>query len=404
MNNISSYQSNFRVEEFVDRENSINIVLSLVERKGRSVIIFEGDRGCGKTALLLKLYSDLQSRSDLQVFFMGLESTRHPEFELRGNFFINPDQVYSEGTLSEVLQRIAKSFNLTTLTTSLPEAQKEYLARDLAQRMDNKMAVLLIDSIYERGQDLRRSLETYLLTPFLGANNVTIILSGRGKRPVWGHPDLRAAEIITLTPFTTEDVRKQLVSMKSQWLEDAELIMRLSGGYPLFVRILGECDYSRNNKHQILQNALDKAINTAVFDVFPKETSSVKKELLRLHIEKLALVPDRFRIPDIEKYLFPNYQSPEQVRHQTDEVIKSLLAHSLLKYERGGYLLNQSIKHPIQNWLSFGQNTIRLKKYTNELIANFTILAEENPDAVSYYGAMIDSLNLYAIEEAINGG
>ncbi|MCC6278237.1 MAG: hypothetical protein IT289_10015, partial [Oligoflexia bacterium] len=258
--------------------------------------------------------------------------------------------------------------------------QKDYFARGLAYRSSKTTPILLVDSIYECSDDIRIELERYILAPILASERVFIILSGRGKRPIWSSPELINAGIVELHPLKQNFVIEQLEKLKKQGksqrdLKEYDAIVDLSCGYPLIVRVMAE------SKKQ-LPEALDDAINIIIEETLP-ESERGNMENIRPLIEKLALVDIPFRIPDIDEYLYG--KDPER-RAKANHLIKLLLESYLLRYERKGYQLNRSVIHPIRKWLALkGQGS----EYIRHLQEISEKLQEEYPSAKDWYQRMI---------------
>jgi len=62
----------FRSIEFVNRSAEIERTQNVLNTRNRGVIIFEGDRGAGKSSLLFELYRRFQQQSNLRPFLISL--------------------------------------------------------------------------------------------------------------------------------------------------------------------------------------------------------------------------------------------------------------------------------------------------------------------------------------------
>ena len=68
---LPSYKT-FRSIEFVNRNTEIDRAQAILSDRKRGVIIFEGERGTGKTSLLLELCRRFQKQPDLSPFLINL--------------------------------------------------------------------------------------------------------------------------------------------------------------------------------------------------------------------------------------------------------------------------------------------------------------------------------------------
>lgn len=370
----------FNSAEFADRDSEFGRVDAFLKEKSRGVIIFEGERGSGKTTFLFELYRRFHEQNELRPFLITLFPYSAPEFKEHENIWLNPERRFQRDDVPGVLNRLARYLEIETIETDDRDFQKDYFARGLAYRTSKTVPVLLVDSIYECSDETRIDIEKYILTPLLASERVFIILSGRGKRPIWSRPELRDPEIIELPPLQSGFVIEQLEKLKEQRKStrdpiEYDAIAKLSGGYPLIVRILAE-------SKKPLDAALDDAINIIIQDTLP-ENEQENLDTIRPLIEKLALMGIPFRIPDIEEYL---YGDDEERRKKTNDLIALLLASHLLRYEGKGYQLNQSVVKPIRNWLVSKRQGAEYREQLKKISEK---LQDEYPSAKTWYQKML---------------
>jgi hypothetical protein len=370
----------FRSAEFVNRSAEIERAQKLLGERNRGVIIFEGERGAGKTSLLFELYRRFQEQSDFRPFLISLFPYSAPEFEANKNVWINSEREFQTQDIPALLDQLAHYLQIDFIQSQDSDVQKEYLARGLAYRAPKTMPVLFVDSIYECSENIRVEIEKYVLAPLLTSEQVYIVLSGRGKRPAWSRPELQNAEIISLSPLMEEYVKEQLEKIKSPHVSLYKEIARLSGGYPLVVRVMGE---SKKELHEALNDAIDIIIK----DTLPQNERDGKRYSdIRIQIEKLSLVNINYRIPDVEEYLYPD--DPER-RAKTNNLMNLLLASYMIRYEGKGYQLNKSISHPIRKWLSLQKQQSDHQKYLAQLKQVSMKLQEAYPSAQKWYQQML---------------
>lgn len=374
----------FNSAEFTDRDSEFADVETILKEKNRGTVILEGERGSGKTTFLFELYRRLRKRSELNPFLISLFPYSAPEFESHKSIWLNSERQFQRDDIPDVLNRLAHYLDIETIETEDRDFQKDYFARGLAYRASKTVPVLLVDSIYECPEETRIDIEKYILASLLASERVFIILSGRGRRPIWSRPELQTAEIIPVGPFqSNEAVREQLINLKEKLkraADEYEEIANLSGGYPLIVRLMAETEPEKS-----LTYALDAAIDIIIKDTLPKpEQEDTKYAEIRSEIEKLALVNIPFRIPDVEEYLYGD--EDKERRSKTNQLIALLLESGLLRYEGKGYQLNESVKHPIRKWL---EHTGQYSNYRNQLSDVSRKLQEEYPSAKAWYQRML---------------
>lgn len=373
----------FNSAEFTDRDTEFKGVETFTKERNRGALIFEGERGSGKTTFLFELYRRLNEQRELRPFLISLFPYSAPEFRNHKNIWLNTERQFQKNDIPDVLNRLTNYLEIEPIETNDQEFQKDYLARGLAYRALKTVPVLLVDSIYECPRDVRIEFEKYILAPILASERVFVILSGRGKRPIWSRPELINADIIELGPLQNEFITEQLEKLDKQGKSkrnpsEYDVIADLSGGNPLIVRVMAETK-------KTLPAALDDAINIIIQDALPEDK---RKDLERLRpsIEKLALVDIPFRILDVDEYLYGS-QDAER-RSKTNELINLLLESYLLRYEGKGYQLNRSLVYPIRQWLALkGKGS----EYMEQLKRTSEKLQEEYPSATAWYQRMLPS-------------
>ncbi len=370
----------FNSAEFTDRDSEFKRVEAFTKERNRGVLIFEGERGSGKTTFLFELYRRLIEHRELRPFLISLFPYSAPEFESDKNNWLNTERPFQKDDIPAVLNRLASYLEIDAIETDDRDFQKDYFARGLAYRSATNTPVLLVDSIYECPDDVRIEFEKYILAPILASERVFVIVSGRGKRPIWSRPELRDADIIKLEPLEPNFVVEQLEKLKKQGKlkrdpSEYDAIADLSGGYPLIVRVMAE-----SNKQ--LSAALDEAINIIIEETLP-ESGRGNLENIRPFIERLAFVGIPFRIPDVDEYL---YGDNHDRRSKTNHLVNLLLESYLLRYEGKGYQLSQSVVHPIRKWLALKG---RDAEYMEQLQQISVKLQEEYPTARAWYQQML---------------
>jgi nucleoside-triphosphatase THEP1 len=372
----------FNSAEFTDRDSEFARVETILKEKSRGAVIFDGERGSGKTTFLFELYRRLQERSELRPFLISLFPYSAPEFESNKNIWLNAENPFQRDNIPYVLDRLARYLEIETIETEDRDFQKDYFARGLAYRASKTVPVLLVDSIYECPDETRIDIEKYILAPLLASERVFIILSGRGRRPIWSRPELQNADFFTLSPLEDIFIREQLLKLKERGKlrrdpNELDAIVELSGGNPLIARALAESE-------KPLLDALSEAIDIMVWDALPSEAKDEKiYSEIRSQLEKLALIDIPFRTVDVESYL---YGEDLERRRKTNRLLDLLKASHLMVYEGKGNHLNQSIVYPMRKWLK-AQG--RVNVYLTQLQAASLRLQEEYPTVKGWYEKMI---------------
>ena len=368
----------YRSEEVVLRPEVQQDILEKAGKKPKEIFILEGDRGAGKTTALLGLYKHYQSQASFKPFFIGLFPYEAPEFAREDNLWISssPDGNLEEKDIVELLRKMTDYLNIKFIKSLDDESQREYLSQELSKRQGRNRLVLIVDSIYECSDETRRKLENYFLIPALSSNEVTIILSGRGRRPAWVSPEFRAAQIVPLSLFDEKQVKEQLEKFNSKHIGKWEQIKDWSGGCPLVVRILGS---GEDVSLQQLSKAIDILIQDALKPL--KKEDLLSKEKIRDHIERLSLFKETFRELEVVDYLFDPKKTDKRVA--TRQVIASLLESNLLTWddsgERRGLRLNETVAYPTRKWVSLGIGE-RVKKYYLDWEKTIELLSEAYPN------------------------
>ncbi|MBV6394119.1 MAG: hypothetical protein KPEEDBHJ_03367 [Anaerolineales bacterium] len=375
----------FNSTEFTDRDEEFERVHTALSEKNRGVLIFEGERGSGKTTFLFELYRRLNEERELRPFLISLFPYTAPEFKDYKNIWLNTERRFQKDDIPDALNRLTNYLEIEPVETDDREFQKDYFARGLAYRASKTIPVLFVDSIYECPDNVRIEFEKYILAPILASERVFVILSGRGKRPIWSRPELRDANIVKIEPLQPNFVMEQLEKLNKQGKlkrdpSEYAAIADLSGGYPLIVRVMSE-----SNKP--LSAALDEAINIIIEETLP-EREQKNLESIRPFIEKLSLVDIPFRIPDVDEYL---YGDDREHRAKTNNLINLLLESYLLRFEGKGYQLSQSVVHPIRKWLALKG---RDSEYMEQLQQISAKLQDKYPSAKTWYQQMLPAKTL----------
>jgi len=374
----------FKSNEVVTRQEVSEILLK-AEKTKRSIVIVEGDRGAGKTYTLLSIYLNYLQKKKFKPFFIGLFPYEAPELIKEDSIWLSPEKKFTTADIPDLLRKITTYLGIEFVESLDPENQREYLAKRLAGLETGFRPIILLDSIYESDESVRKQIEKDILSPLLASSQVTIILSGRGKRPIWIAPEFRDAEYVKLQSVDEQFVLSQLQKMNSKNEGEYKQIMQWSAGCPLVVRLLGEAE-------QVTIDKLSEAIDILIEDpLLEKGANGSNYTEVRETIQKLALIRGPFRELDVVYYL---YGDNLDGRSRINKLVKLLLASHLMEWddigERRGYKVNETITRTLRIWLK--ENPALLKKYqvdwedaVNRLtIAYPSVNRDEYLDRISY--------------------
>ncbi len=287
----------------------------------KRTIAFSGERGTGKTWLLLHLVEEIQRISDVRVYFLGLK----PDFTIEG-----------------IIKDFRKSvLGLETALGKTPAEMSRQVMQELRALLHKQVLVILVDQAYESDWKLLSELEEYLLGPLAVEPRVLIVMAGRGRAYPWKTPELRLfAEFHKLGPFTdpkqtAEQLQKQI---SPQAAARAEEIHNQSGGNPLVNYYLG------NNV------SLDSVINY-LLQVVPPDSQKLARE----YLEALCVLQafDEERIPAMlaAYYNDPSYRqwAYAQARQVRDLLVKAAFAR--WNEDAGGFVVDSQTRKIMEGYL-----------------------------------------------------
>ncbi len=336
-------------ELFVNRETQVDFVKDKIEAiaQRRSIdkrtVIIVGEHGTGKTWLMAHICHQLSLKSGISFFSINLAPDAYNIFPFSFNLDTAVAESPPEIIIRKILESLAATFEIGDLPdTSLSDATR-LLTQQLKPFLKERPLILLVNSVYEAGDDFLRPFENYLLDPLAVEPNVLIVMTGRGIRFSWVAPELKlSAEFLTLQPFeslnhTIEQLERHNLNTTSQGTK----IHYLSGGNPKANYLLG---YYKNPA-----TALDQTI-AGMLEPVPHE----QHRQIRDYLEALA-IPNFFdstRVPIFLKAYDEQTYSSLTVS-QVREVLDSLLKPGFAEYdtEEGGYYIYESTRGLILRYL-----------------------------------------------------
>lgn len=324
----------YSAESFVNREKEIKLVKGKAETLAREkrldgrTLIFMGQRGAGKTWLMLHLQSIIAGISGILSTLLDLKNYAGDKPEIAIGKILN--------NLSQELfkQPAAKSLDLSELS-------REFMR---SFRTASRPLVLLVDTVFESDWQLLAMLENYLLGPLAIERNVFIVMAGRGHAYPWKTPELRLrAEFVDLEAFDPDHTKSQLERQTPASASQYKKIFALSQGNPLANHLLAA-------HPEAPAIALDQTIDE-LLQVVPEE----EQETLRAYLEALSVLSafDEEQIPTMlaAYYGNPDYQQwkPSQARQVREKVVKYSFAH--WDEEKKGYVVESTLLNLLKNYL-----------------------------------------------------
>ncbi|MGB4977061.1 MAG: ATP-binding protein [Anaerolineae bacterium] len=342
-------------ELFVDRERETALVSGLVRqmvepvRPANRTVVFSGERGSGKTwlalhlkrTLLPALFREVPGRAFLIAMFSlsGAEARLETDEWVRNEAAIQSQQ--HERTMREILEWFCQQLGTAIAADASLSELSAWLARDVRNKYENKVFVLLVDSIFETDWKLTADLEKYLLRELAAIPHVIIVLTGRGRPYQWVSPYLRVnKEEARLAAFDPNQTREQLSRQLPTKVEDADIIYKTGGGHPLTNFLLAQGNLS--------VETLNDTINTLLGVVRDDQ-----REIIRSYFEALCVL-DGFREDEIGPMLAVRLKNDEYRRWPTSrirQVRDELLETHLMRWRDGLYRIDTSIKRVIESWL-----------------------------------------------------
>ena len=404
----------FQQPLFVDRELEIKQVNEYVtaaekrEKQRKRVVVFCGDRGCGKSWLTRMLHADFQ-RPQLLSLWVSLASDPPDVLvpdaqevkDKENESYISrlpldsalDDKAQSEKKIAALLHWILQRIGATAPHNATLAELTDSLMRNwiYSETRQEQAMVLILDSVYEADQGkLLKDLEHYLLAPVSDLDNSLIVMTGRGKPVLWETPNLRVyAEVITLKPFTQQYVQSQLEKQTPQRIGNVKLIWRLGGGYPLNNRILAEAE-----------NPI-AGLNDLISELLLVVDTLLRKEI-RFYLEALCIAAD-FREEEmhelIDAYaaLYPERWADVSQNGSLEKAaireIRDLLVGTFLVHWAGeGFCINDSVRQPLVAFLYHEKPGVfqRMKRKALDLYADY---AERFPRASAFFEKRSDAVN-----------
>jgi hypothetical protein len=331
-------------DKFVNREAEIQLVMEAATVLARGTdgskpaIIFQGERGIGKSWLLKHLSDELKKSVNSTVFLLDLAEYRDQNSDLAVR------DVLKKLATEALEQSRIDGVSLAELSRALKQAMRPIL--------EKQPLILLIDTVYESDWKILEGLENFLLGPLVSEPRTMIVLAGRGRPYPWKTLELRIqAQPIRLEPFPNKALtQKQLELQHGQPVSRVDQIHEISGGNPLTNYLLAACDSQTD--------ALDEVIE-GILNIIPKKQD---RQVVREYLEALCVLDVIYEecILDMlaayyndESYRQRPYEQAKQVRHK-------LMDWHFIRWDsdRGGYALDESTRRLMERYLETSDRKI----------------------------------------------
>lgn len=389
--NIPSYS----VELFLDREEPTDLVemtLKRVVQRDKSAlrtIIFEAERGSGKTWLALHLVRKvIPQYPQMTPLFICLRPNKDhnvpQENELFLDEFMAPAKADEDRQVADVTARVMRWVAEKVGALRAERYELRELSRWIIEAVETSPGgfALVLDSAYEANWPLLGDLEKYLFGPLAALPNVMTILTGRGRRYPWESPDLKLnAAARQLERFPVNKARQMISMQAHKDLSDSEVeaLMDITGGSLLAMIIVAQSEGQA------------EAINTAINNLLMVSTREDRN--LRDYFEALSPL-DQFREEQFKSMLVKYYQARnetgklnrvrdwdmQQIRKERDK----LLATNLVRWKEGGYTLDKAVQHLVQTYMATGQPET-WEALNREAYQMYSGWADAYPDYQEYY-------------------
>ena len=437
---------------FLNREAEVTRFSGLLDKviRGvagiRRVLVFEGERGVGKSWLLKHMHWLAVQQTGVASFLVRFDpqydvtlrvTANKPAAEVTiacklNSFTARPEQLddHSKHQLKELLTNIAAYLHKEGLITEkLPtvltlDETSFTLARLLRSGLQNRnrVFVLLIDSAYEADWPFIAGLEDYVLAPLVAIDQVAVVLSGRGRPfpwinsllriepeqdslQLWREPDPQkanaAGERQRLFDLLCQLIRKQIGKHpfwdpdgvgvgtfpdRSVQQERLEQIWNLAQGQPLLtVRLAYNTDAGGDKAVQptLDQGTLDEFAEEEIFTLVATD----EREKVRRYLEALCVL-DFFRETEAERVIgkYFELQCYDEIIASGREILARLQRIYLVRWDRheAQFFVDNTVRITLSNWMFLARND-DWRKLHEEAQRMYESWAKEYPKHQEYY-------------------
>lgn len=345
-----------RKKEIENLSNKINDMLDnkSVERR---TLFFVGERGTGKTWLLLHFHKSEINKNQTKSLYITFQDNikiiddNDREFDFQFDLIV-------------FLKKIAEIWGAKTAKDATVQEQSYWLEQFIEENTQQRVFVVLLDNASSAPKEWLESLEEYWLKHLARNKRVVIVMSTRGEMHRWVAPELRLfVDTHELGPFAEKDIGEYLGKMAAYLQEkgdtlglphrdEVEAIYQAGGGFALSTYWLAR------------QGLGEAAVNGLIDFLLGFIGAEHERRDVRAYLEALCVLnpwappgePKRaFREEEMEQVLAAH---PELAKHRWSasavrEVRDALRRHHLLRWDHdsGGYVLDAAVRYPLAYWL-----------------------------------------------------
>lgn len=339
MTKILKLLSPYDSEMFIDREDEIDQVVSILRQPQPRIraIVFDGERGAGKTWLSLHLHRTV-FKKEIRGLTSWLFSLWSPgegyspwgENQQTNEHFVSENEKLD---IDVFLEEIRKGLSIE-LPPHPALVEKVDAIRRYVQTHGDERFVLILDSAYESDWSLLDQLETQFLGNLLTLDNFFVIVTGRGRPYPWKIPYLIEAVRFGLGRFSVEQVQEQLKRFNLSSILSVQDIYNIGEGWPIFTEAL--------TRAQKRDDALDIAANI-MFAVVRQE-----RQQIRRYFEALCPLEG---FGESEAALLVSTYDPSSDEKEGRAICRKMNETRLVSWKNGGYVMNQPVKIILQEYL-----------------------------------------------------
>ena len=323
-------------------------------------LVFYGERGSGKSWLCQHLQRDvLGPMPNVITLFLGFYANPHAKHEAHprewylGQPIDEADPQSIERVRRDIVIWIAQHIGATVDVAASTEAVVEALIarlQSLPHTLPHTTVVFILDSIFEQAWTFLEQLESPALASLARQPNTLFVMTGRGRLYPWQSPYLRMQAIYAkLSAFDLKQTQAQLEKLGLNDAEGrAETVLALGGGTPLSNALLAQS--SAHSPAQSPAHLLGQVVAELL--------SPVPNEHTQRSIQALSILRDGFREDEIPVLVAAMEPDPEagariqqwtlrDIRHMRDVLTET----RLVQWDNGRYLVDESVRVPVQNWL-----------------------------------------------------
>jgi hypothetical protein len=375
-------------EAFVDREVEIALVHGLTQQilQGETdrprAVIFQGERGSGKSWLVLHLMRTVLPASGTIPLLISL-GTPGDLPPADNELFINvsPDAISPDEATRTILAWLTDRLKTTTAENASARELATWLVRDVENLYPVQALVVIVDSALEADWGFLAQLETHLLAPLALLSRVLIVMTGRGQPYSWESPYLRVdVRNEQLQPFDEANIQRQLERQHIKSSKTPKEIFDLGGGHPLANLLLAQ------NENTL--EAMEQAVEVLLSVVQPAH----RYQQVRQYFEALCVL-DGFREEEMIQ-MFAAYFGLHggewdiaRVRVARDDCLRT----HLMRWENSQFVIDKSLRLILQNLLRLQSPNSRWRMLEECAYQMYSAWAKQYLKSSAYYQAKADS-------------